>query len=74
MLGGCRGYKVIIIIIIIGMLVQNIFKGATVKKKVQWVKWDEIAKAKCKGSLGITKLQVIENWWWRIWEEYNTLW
>ncbi|GKD07622.1 hypothetical protein Tco_1187307 [Tanacetum coccineum] len=53
--------------------------GSVEDKKIAWVAWDKILLPFDKGGLGINSLQscnlsLLSKWWWRFYNEPNTLW
>jgi hypothetical protein len=65
-------------------LLESLFKkflwgGSEEAKKIHWVKWDKICKAKERGGLGVRDLRafniaLLGKWWWRIRNEKESLW
>jgi hypothetical protein len=64
--------------------IESLFKnflwgGSDEAKKIHWVKWDKICKAKERGGLGVRDVRVFNiallgKWWWRIKNEKESLW
>ncbi|GKU90755.1 hypothetical protein SLEP1_g4707 [Rubroshorea leprosula] len=53
--------------------------GADLNKKIPWVKWEYVCRAKAKGGLGVTDLQnknwaLLGKWWYRFGDGVESLW
>jgi hypothetical protein len=65
-------------------LIEYIFKaflwgGSEESRKINWIKWEKICKAKDKRGLGIRDLRVFNiallgKWWWRVRNDKESLW
>ncbi|KAI3721405.1 hypothetical protein L2E82_32415 [Cichorium intybus] len=56
-----------------------LWSGGEDNKKIHWVSWDMVAKAKVHGGLGVGSLRslnlaLLAKWWWRLKVEKQNLW
>ncbi|GKV46852.1 hypothetical protein SLEP1_g53813 [Rubroshorea leprosula] len=53
--------------------------GTRTNKKISWVKWENVCRAKAKGGLGVPDLQrknwaMLGKWWYRLGDGVESLW